>query len=76
WGWIDGTMCSFCRPSEDQAVYYNSYKKAHGFQFQSIITSNRIMSDLHRPYTGPGGNWIMWSDSELEAIFGELLGDE
>ncbi|PWW73742.1 hypothetical protein C7212DRAFT_214723, partial [Tuber magnatum] len=68
WGWIDGMMHPFCYSSEDQAAYYSGCKKAHSFQFQLIMTPDRIMSSLHRLYTGPGGDWMMWSDSELETI--------
>ncbi|RPA99009.1 hypothetical protein L873DRAFT_1910797 [Choiromyces venosus 120613-1] len=41
-------MCLFCHPGENQSVYYSSHKKAHGFQFQSIMTPDGIMSSLHR----------------------------
>lgn len=78
WGFIDGTMRSFCRPAdhEIQQSYYSGHKKAHGFQFQGIITPDGIMSSLYGPFKGPTGDWHMWNvsglDDELRAVFRRL----
>ncbi|RPA94536.1 hypothetical protein L873DRAFT_1936944 [Choiromyces venosus 120613-1] len=52
-------MYLFCRLGENQSVYYSGYKKAHGFQFQSIMTPDGIMSSLHGPYTRPSSDWMI-----------------
>ena len=75
WGWIDGTMRPFCHPGENQAAYYSGHKKSDGFQFQSIMTPDGIMSSLDGPYTGPCGNWKMWNDSRIETILRTLFRD-
>ncbi|RPA99162.1 hypothetical protein L873DRAFT_1828123 [Choiromyces venosus 120613-1] len=41
----------------EKSVYYSGHKKAHGFQFQSIMTPDGIMSSLYRIYTGPSAYW-------------------
>jgi len=74
WGWIDGTMRPFCRPGENQAYYYSGHKKAHSFQFQSIMTPDGIMSSLHGPYMGLSGDWMIWNNSGLEGILRNLFG--
>ncbi|KAG0127948.1 hypothetical protein HOY82DRAFT_489920, partial [Tuber indicum] len=56
---IDGKIRLFYRPGENQATYYGDDKKVHSFQFQSIMTPNRIMSSLHSPYTGPSRDLII-----------------
>ncbi|KAG0123471.1 hypothetical protein HOY82DRAFT_465201, partial [Tuber indicum] len=60
WGWIVGMMRPFCRPGDNHTAYYSGHKKSHGFQFQSIMTPDGIMSSLHGPYTGPCGDWMIW----------------
>ena len=67
-------MRPFCRPGENQAQYYSGHKKAHGFQFQSIMTPDGIMSSLHGPYTGPSGDWMIWNSSGLDEILHQLFG--
>jgi len=61
---------------ENQAQYYSGYKKAHGFQFQSIMAPDGIMSSLHGPSTGPSGDWMIWNSSGLDKILHQLFGRE
>ena len=42
------------------------HKKQHGFQYQSIMTPDGLMSSLHGPNTGPTGDWAKWNDSGLD----------
>ena len=76
WGDIDGTMRPFCRPGDNQQDYYSGHKKHHGFQFQCTMTPNGLMTGLHGPYMGPTGDWVRWTDSDLESKLREQLGDE
>lgn len=66
WGYIDGTLRKVCRPGQEQQVYYSGYKKCHCFKYQSIVTSDGLISSLIGPFEGPKGDWPVFIESGLE----------
>ncbi|RPA96531.1 hypothetical protein L873DRAFT_1693923, partial [Choiromyces venosus 120613-1] len=48
------------RPGENQQTYYSGYKRTHAFKFQSIITSDGLLSLLVGPFPGLIGDWMIW----------------
>ncbi len=52
WGSIDGTLCSMCRPSEMQELYFSRHKRKHGLKYQSILCPNGLIEHCAGPVEG------------------------
>ena len=51
-GFIDGSVRPICRPGVNQRMLYNCHKRIHSIKFQSVVTSNGVISNLFSPYEG------------------------
>jgi len=78
WGFVDGTFRGFCRPTgqEDQQYVYSGHKKAHGLQWQAIVTPDGLISSLIGPYRGAENDWEMWKDSGCEDRLRGVMAEE
>ena len=52
WGFIDGTVRPICRPGQNQRVLYNGHKRVHAIKFQSVVTPDGMIANLHGPVEG------------------------
>lgn len=66
WGFIDGTLNATCRPVLDQEEFYSGHKRKHGYKFQSIVTSDGLVSSLIGPFISRRGDWKMVELSDLD----------
>ena len=67
WGFIDGTVRPICRPEQNQRVVYNGHKRVHAIKFQSVVTPNGLIANLHGPYDGRKHDSGMLTESCLLA---------
>lgn len=73
WGFIDGTFKAFCRPGEDQRVWYSGYKKAHGLKYQAVVTPDGLIMSIAGPFEGRWSDVTMVNDSAVEEYLDRLL---
>jgi DDE superfamily endonuclease len=69
WGFVDGTFKGHCRPTgyTNQRIVYSGHKRAHGMNWQAIVTPDGLISSLVGPYSGANNDWSMWQRSGCEA---------
>lgn len=67
WRFIDGTLNATCRPIIDQQEFYLGYKWKHEYKYQSVVTSDNLVSSLMGPFIGHRGDWKMVELPGLEA---------
>lgn len=65
---IDETIRSICRPSQNQKPFYNGHKRVHSFKFQSIVFPDGIVVFMDGPYSGNRHGAGSLHDSVLETI--------
>ena len=49
----------------DQRELYSGHKKYHGFKFQTITTSDSLISSLFGPIVARHGDWFVFKESDL-----------
>ncbi|PWW75943.1 hypothetical protein C7212DRAFT_193732, partial [Tuber magnatum] len=74
WGFVDGTMRPFCRPSYTQQSFYSGFKKAYGTKFQSIVTCDGLLSSLTGPFPAPVGDWTLWECTGIADQLWKIMG--
>ena len=65
WGFIDGTVRPICRPTVGQRLMYNGHKRVHSMKFQSVVTPDGMIVNLHGPVEGRRHDAFMLADSGL-----------
>jgi hypothetical protein len=65
WGFINGTIRKMSRPGQFQEVVYNGHKRGHGVKFQSIVTPDGLIIDLHGPIEGSRHDAFLFIKSQL-----------
>jgi len=79
WGFIDGTLCSICRPKQGQHQFYTGYKLCHklchAIKFQGITTPDGLIAFLAGPFEGKLGDWMAWRQSGVEEILRDILSE-
>jgi DDE superfamily endonuclease len=68
YGFVDGTFRGHCRPSgpDAQRTVYSGHKRAHGLNWQAIVTPDGLVSSLVGPFAGANNDWSMWKRSGCE----------
>jgi hypothetical protein len=74
WGFVDGTFRGFCRPQgqDNQRRVYCGHKRAHGVNWQAIVTPDGLVVSLVGPFPGPTNDWTMWRVSGCEEALRQL----
>ena len=49
---IDGTVRAISRPIIGQRLMFNRHKRVHALKFQSVVTLNGLIANLHGPCEG------------------------
>ena len=62
---IDGTVRPLCKPGQYQRVLFNGHKRVHAIKFQSVVTPNGLISNLHGPVEGKRHDSGMLAQSGL-----------
>lgn len=44
WDFVEGTVRPICRPSQQQRILYNGYKRIHSIKFQSVLIPNGLIA--------------------------------
>ncbi|XP_066913329.1 uncharacterized protein [Clytia hemisphaerica] len=65
WAFVDGTVRPCSRPGENQRVVYNGHKRIHAIKFQSLVTPNGMIAQLHGPFEGKKHDSSMLVESGL-----------
>ena len=66
-GFIDGTLREIARPSNNQRLFYNGWKRMHCIKFQSVMFPDGIML-LAGPWEGSRHDAYIWALSGLEHV--------
>jgi hypothetical protein len=68
YGFVDGTFRGHRRPGgqEAQRTVYSGHKRAHGMNWQAVVTPDGLVSSLVGPYAGANNDWSMWKRSGCE----------
>lgn len=76
---IDGTFRPMNRPGETsifadlQRLFYTTYKKTHGLNFQAVTSPNGLVIDLFGPSPGSHNDLNLVSDSSIVARLSALF---
>ena len=65
WGFIDGTVRAISRPIIGQCLMFNGHKRVHVLKFQSVVTPNGLIANLHGPCEGRRHDGFLPRDSDL-----------
>lgn len=52
WAFVDGTVRPCSRPGQHQRALWNGHKRVHSLKFQSLVTPNGLIAQLHGPFEG------------------------
>ncbi|KAM7313915.1 uncharacterized protein ISCGN_003702 [Ixodes scapularis] len=52
WGFVDGTALPFCRPTQDQRLYFSGHKRVHAIKYQGSMCANGIIVEMNGLYPG------------------------
>ena len=64
-GFVDGTFKPFCRPEEDQRLFYSGYKHLHGMKYQ-VVSFPDGLAMVDGPYEGTMNDLTMARTSSVE----------
>ncbi len=67
WGFIDGTLCHACRPTDNQREMFSGHKRRHGVKFQHVMCPDGIVVHAFGPYPGSQHDAAMYGVSQLDA---------
>ena len=59
-GFVNRTLWRIARLLVGQEMFYTRQKYYHVVKYQTIVTPNRLISHLSRPYPGLAGDWTVW----------------
>ena len=65
WGFIDGTVWAISRPIIGQRLMFNGHKRVHSLKFQSVVSPNGLIANLHWPCEGRRHDGFLLRDSGL-----------
>ncbi|KAG8723652.1 hypothetical protein FRC09_002314 [Ceratobasidium sp. 395] len=65
WGFIDCTINRICRPTKNQDIVYNGYKKDHAIKYQAVVTPDGLMCPVDGPAEGRRADGGILEMSEL-----------
>ena len=63
WGFVDGTVRTVCRPSENQRAIYHGHKRVHSIKFQAVALPNALVGNLFGPNEGRRHDSLMLAAS-------------
>ena len=46
---VDGTVCSICRPTKHQRFVYNGHKRVHSIKFQAVSIPTGLIAHVYGP---------------------------
>ncbi|KAF8596773.1 hypothetical protein BDV93DRAFT_534656 [Ceratobasidium sp. AG-I] len=65
WGFVDGTLQQIARPTYNQRIVYNRWKRIHGLKFHLVVTLDELHSHLFGPVEGRQHNSTVYYWSGL-----------
>jgi hypothetical protein len=71
WGFIDGTLRKIARPSQNQRIVYNGWKRYHALKFHTIITPDGLHAHVWGPVEGRLVDQTLYAESGLANILRE-----
>lgn len=76
WAFIDGKLQKIARPSQNQRIVYNGWKRIHALKFHSLITPDGIHSNVWGPVEGRIVDRDLCKESGLAEILARYAFDE
>ena len=65
WGFIDGTVRPICHPIIGQRLFSNGHKRVHALKFQSVVSPDGMIVNIHGPFEGRRHDAFLLTDSGL-----------
>lgn len=65
WGFLDGTVRKISRPSRQQRLYYNGWKRVHALKYQAVDSPDGIIRQLWGPMLGRRHDVALLGESQL-----------
>jgi hypothetical protein len=59
-----------------QRTVYSGHKRAHGMNWQAIVTPNGLVSSLAGPFAGTNNDWSIWKRSGCEGNIRRVIGNQ
>ena len=73
WGFIDGTFRRTARPEVDESASYSGYKRAHGQQYQNVLTPDGLSVSMIGPFLGSRNDIGMWHESYMDVLIRPIV---
>jgi DDE superfamily endonuclease len=72
---VDGTFRGHRRPKDynSQRTVYSGHKRAHGMNYQAIVTPDGLVSSIIGPFAGANNDWAMWKRSGCEEEIRQVM---
>ncbi|CAN0139238.1 unnamed protein product, partial [Pylaiella littoralis] len=65
WGFLDGTVRKISRPSRQQRLYYNGWKRVHALKYRAVDSTDGIIRQLWGPMLGRRHDVALLGESQL-----------
>lgn len=68
WGFVDGTLRRTARPSRNQRLLFNGWKRFHALKFHSVVTPDGLHSHLFGPVEGRRHDETLYRESNIARL--------
>jgi hypothetical protein len=73
WGFVDGTFRRAARPEVEESASYSGYKRAHGQQYQNVLTPDGLSVSMIGPFLGSRNDIGMYHESYMDALLRPIV---